>query len=358
MNASSCRAALSDANILTASNAGLILSRYLSIPVEDKRHPEERKKLFGAAVLACGKAASTIYRDAFERRKRQLDLMTGEMKQMTCHVQSRLIVGLGSESVLETGITLHHIYGVPIIPGSALKGLTSHFCHAVWGEKDQEFKAFFECGKDKDGKPVLRQGNYHRVLFGGNENSSEEDDTAGSIIFHDAWICPDSLPQKMNTEIDFSGHQDGLVLDIMTPHHTEYYGGENVAPSDFDDPIPISFLSVTGGFHFAVSCRKTRLVISGEEAKWAQLATKFLTQALEHWGVGGKTSSGYGRMGDKDGVMRVNLALPSQLEPPRYSQPWVRNKSMGKEPLQDDNRSAEKRLKDNQKLMRKKGIKF
>ncbi|MEO0253780.1 MAG: type III-B CRISPR module RAMP protein Cmr6, partial [candidate division WOR-3 bacterium] len=38
-------------------------------------------------------------------------------------VQSRLIVGLGSSHVLETSITLHHIYGVPYIPASALKGV-------------------------------------------------------------------------------------------------------------------------------------------------------------------------------------------------------------------------------------------
>jgi len=36
----------------------------------------------------------------------------------------RIVIGLGGESVLETDITLHHLYGIPFIPGSALKGLT------------------------------------------------------------------------------------------------------------------------------------------------------------------------------------------------------------------------------------------
>lgn len=37
--------------------------------------------------------------------------------------QSRLIVGLGSSHVLETSITLQHIYGIPYIPSSSLKGV-------------------------------------------------------------------------------------------------------------------------------------------------------------------------------------------------------------------------------------------
>jgi CRISPR/Cas system CMR subunit Cmr6 (Cas7 group RAMP superfamily) len=34
----------------------------------------------------------------------------------------RFVVGLGAAHVLETGITLHRLFGLPIIPGSALKG--------------------------------------------------------------------------------------------------------------------------------------------------------------------------------------------------------------------------------------------
>ena len=37
--------------------------------------------------------------------------------------ESRLVVGLGSKGTLEMGLTLHPLYGIPIIPGSALKGL-------------------------------------------------------------------------------------------------------------------------------------------------------------------------------------------------------------------------------------------
>jgi len=48
-------------------------------------------------------------------------------------------------------------------------------------------------------------GNCYKVLFGDTNG-------AGFIIFHDAWITPDSL----------GGNTKGLVLDVMTPHHPAY----------------------------------------------------------------------------------------------------------------------------------------
>ncbi|MBI5445322.1 MAG: hypothetical protein HY900_29435, partial [Deltaproteobacteria bacterium] len=36
----------------------------------------------------------------------------------------RLTVGLGNEHPLENGVTLHRLYGVPFLPGSAIKGVT------------------------------------------------------------------------------------------------------------------------------------------------------------------------------------------------------------------------------------------
>jgi len=161
--------------------------------------------------------------------------------------------------VLETGISLHHTYGVPIIPGSALKGLASHYCHQVWGTKDVNFQ---------------EGGKHYCTLFGAKED-------AGYIVFHDAWIKPDCLHNK-----------HGLVLDVMTPHHTEYYSGVDKSPTDFDGPIPITFLSVTGYFHLAVSYNAR----SDVDQEWAKLALELLTRALRDWGIGGKTNVGYGRL--------------------------------------------------------------
>ena len=47
-----------------------------------------------------------------------------------------MVVGLGGESVYETSITLHHIYGIPYIPASSIKGVVrSWIITEVFGEK-------------------------------------------------------------------------------------------------------------------------------------------------------------------------------------------------------------------------------
>ena len=278
-----------------SAHAGLLLRRYLKIAVQDagKKHPNERKSLFTEAARAASNARD-LYRLAYNRRSLTLPTETST----TLDVRGRLIVGLGGDNVLETGLTLHHTYGVPFIPGSALKGLAAHYCDEVWGQRHEPDSAKLTddnhkfrrlrhrevCGKNGVHSDT---GTFHEILFGTTDDS-------GHIIFHDAWIEPASLTGQPDS---------GLVLDVMTPHHGDYYSdkhyedgpkhGELIPPTDFDDPNPVTFLSVAGKFHIAVSCD-----VAGEEGQaWAKLAFDLLTKALQDWGVGGKTSSGYGRLG-------------------------------------------------------------
>lgn len=283
MTLQACRDALIQVSRENGSHAGQLLSRFLRIPVGNTTaHPPERAALF-AAIQAAQKnnELQAIYSLAFQRRQQSL----GEAVQASLVVQGRLIVGLGGENILETGITLHHTYGVPIIPGAALKGLAAHYCDQVWGAKQADFKR----PEDREEKKPL--GKYHQLLFGTTEDS-------GHIIFHDAWITPESLAAP---------HQ-GLILDVMTPHHGDYYMAgstdDSIGPTDFDSPTPISFLSVTGTFHIAVSCE----VLGEIGKKWAWLALTLLLQALSQWGVGGKTNAGYGRM--------ANLSQTATSPPP------------------------------------------
>ena len=89
-----------------------------------------------------------------------------------------------------------------------------------------------------------------------------------------------------------------LVRDVMTPHHGDYYmkktvNGQQAAPTDFNDPNPVTFLSIKGEFEIHVSCDYSEgQEQSGKE--WELCAAELLKQAIENWGIGGKTSSGYG----------------------------------------------------------------
>ena len=139
----SCWKAVTQLPRIDGTNAGLLLSRYLPIwtellnDIDNKDRNEAKRELLKSAISACTKTHK-LYEQAFLRWKNHL----GDALQKELYVRNRMIVGLGCDSVLETGITLHHTYGTPIIPGSALKGLASHYCHTVWGQENNESSHF------------------------------------------------------------------------------------------------------------------------------------------------------------------------------------------------------------------------
>ena len=102
----------------------------------------------------------------------------------------------------------------------------------------------------------------------------------------------------------------------MTPHHPEWLDG-SVAPTDFDSPMPVPFLSVIGSFRVAVSWHGPA---SDKAKNWTELARSLLCDALKDWGVGGKTTSGYGRIVDlNDEAVREALAERHDGSPPSTS---------------------------------------
>ena len=161
-------------------------------------------------------------------------------------VDWRLIVGLGSEHVQETNMTLHHIYGIPYIPGSAVKGVLRHW----WLQEDFD---------NNEGK-ALKNENF-LALFGSQERR-------GQVLFLDAY------PDQVHS-----------AKDIMNPHYPDYYSG-SAPPTDSQNPVPINFLTVEKTtFRFAFLAKKQELL--------NKLKTRF-EDVLEMKGIGAKTAVGYG----------------------------------------------------------------
>lgn len=241
------------------SHAGLVLDKGLEEQQTGTGGSEARKRLFDKL---CGASSPEPYKPAFQRWQAVVQALPNTVSQVM-KTKGRLIVGLGGESVLETGLTLHHTYGVPFIPGSALKGLARHYAEQVLG-----ITASKDSNKSLD--KLSEPERHHRVLFGTT-------DDAGYVTFMDALYVPGSAPSDQP-----------LVLDTITTHHPKYYtGGQTQWPWDFDDPNPVSFISVRGSFLVAVQ---------GPTEEWAKLAMDILTKALQDYGIGGKTSSGYGKL--------------------------------------------------------------
>src|SRR6185369_2285690 len=180
-----CRKALDGVVGKPVSNAALVLSRCLQTTADQW----VGAKALPAAARAASIKAGEIYKLAYDRWVAD----TKEHQSTVLTVQGRHAVGLGNESSTETGLTLHHTYGVPLIPGSSLKGICSHYCAEIWGKKDRVF---------------LAKAPGHSALFGTTHDS-------GHIQFEDAWILPASL----------STPKQGLLADVATPHHSAYYTG-------------------------------------------------------------------------------------------------------------------------------------
>jgi CRISPR type III-B/RAMP module RAMP protein Cmr6 len=275
------------------AHPGLMLQRYVAHPADGSTRWQHAKgEIQDAARTAI---PCDLYKAAYERWKQSLPELTAANDLQTV---GRLIVGLGTENVLETGIRLHHIYGMPILPGSALKGLAAHYCHTIWGENEPKFK---------------NDGNYHQLLFGTTDES-------GCIVFHDGWFVPDS-------------DKEPLKLDVMTPHHPKWLDG-SVPPTDFDSPTPVPFLSVSGKFYVAVSWYGPEDY--EKSIAWTKMAFELALAGLTDWGIGGKTTSGYGRMTEPDPGKRKKpfsasaLGLPAVgsiaeatlLDAPKKDKPW------------------------------------
>jgi CRISPR-associated protein Cmr6 len=82
----------------------------------------------------------------------------------------------------------------------------------------------------------------------------------------------------------------------MNPHYGDYYGDttNRVAPTDYQNPVPIPFLTVKDtNFQFIIGSKKEHLKNFEIGGKTIDV---WLTEALENHGIGAKTAVGYGRM--------------------------------------------------------------
>lgn len=260
------RNAVRDAWLEGQTHAGLWHDRYAPVlrPKSDPELRDERDRYLLAAAKhleqVCGRNLSDGYARAFAARVDMLHAHRGDVEGgrtflYEAQTAGRMIVGLGGGAVLEHQITLEHTWGVPVIPGSALKGLASATAHRYGGARWKRAESGIPGGVD------------HQSLFGDTAH-------AGLVTFHDAWWDP-----KGSSKLP-------MDLDVMTVHHRGYYADGKSPPADTDEPNPVSFITAHGTYLIA---------LTGPEA-WAKCAAEWLQVALAREGIGAKTRAGYGRM--------------------------------------------------------------
>lgn len=250
------------------------------------------------------------YERAFQRW--QASFRPGRDVLLEASAESRLLIGHGNPAPTEVGITLHHTWGVPVIPGSALKGLTAHFVAACYGadagEQAPERTLFAGPTYSEDGRVTVQPGDTYRHLFGAPAVPGPDGTLLrayqGKVVFHDAlWI-----PQR---------DRPWLARDVLTVHQQSYYRERSRPPNDYDNPNPVAFIDVPPGEMFLVA-------LSCEDDALRQMAARFVEEALCDWGVGGKTAAGYGRMSVRNTKVRAPQARASGSPVLAELEGWLR----------------------------------
>ncbi|WP_411347750.1 type III-B CRISPR module RAMP protein Cmr6 [Paenibacillus sp. WLX2291] len=261
-------------------------------------NPDEGTKTSNVSAEFVESPYVSLYSKVYERYYKTI--VAGQAAHcFSMSTASNLLLGHGEVSALDSSVELHRMYGVPFIPGTAIKGVAAHYARTVIGSA---FPSLLPGGADDV------------VLFG-------TPDRAGAITFHDALITPDTIVMRSPLSKTVVS---SLKLDVLTPHHQAYNSmtiqqvkqpssderskmpasslrdttnngskQDLPAPRDDDSPIPVHFFAVQGEFKFMVTCSGEQMQVAQH---WLQLAQEIVVGALHHSGIGAKRNAGYGRM--------------------------------------------------------------
>ena len=241
---------------------------------------------------------------------------------------SPFVTGMGNPHPVENGFSFLSPYGVPYLPGASIKGVVRRAAEElalmnddspwtiplVWvlfgfeassayltkigehltegwfeefakwinehADNDKLFKAWLDViYPDKDRKPDEPGRRPSEILLSWiGENAGKEIHWKGILRFWDAFPSCDVK----------------LDVDIMNPHHKEYYEGKN-PPHDSEQPVPIFFLVMKPGalfnFYVELEDRCGLLDLIGD---WKSLVSEAFNHAFDWLGFGAKTAVGYG----------------------------------------------------------------
>jgi|GEM_PF-1771817 len=370
-------------------NFGLLLERYLaypkehSVPNQKAQDPKIALIVYDETRAAWnwGKAGKNellkalieqeknIYQDSEEILKAQQQRDRVMMKfwerqgykvySVSLKVTWRLIVGLGLPSPLETGIRLHHLYGFPFLPGSAIKGVTRAFrlqeiaeelgiprlC--AWDIKEWEnqvksptpwklLEQLLMSPVPKDSDDEERKKLHEQQLTNRLEELKKAINNGRKFLNDRGYLSGDPKVLEIDIEelkqkyvnsfsrafgsqeekgeiIFFDAYPTSLTvngegileLDVMNPHYGEYYRGRE-PPADWLSPVPVFFLVVRRGTVFQV-------MLAQRPSRWPadnllETVAGWVKQALKDLGIGAKTRAGYGQL-DTEFVQKAHEEL-------------------------------------------------
>lgn len=243
------------------------------LPVGLCRYVKEKQVLMAADLLSEGYSIKTISAIAAER----------------------LAAGLGNSHPAENGLLLHHVYGLPYLSGSGLKGIARAWVvREVLSPQDVDDKCLTAMDM------LIEAEGVERILETNDRESLRNmtglaKQTKNDPVEH---LCSDhTVREALRIARQIFGRQGlrGNVVffdafpvsgeiegNVMTPHSSS-----DAFPQDTDNPNPILFATIARG---AIFC----FHLASRDAGCCEQAGEWLKKALEESGAGGKTAVGLG----------------------------------------------------------------
>lgn len=332
----------SASNAANCQSRSLLLERYANPQLEK----EARKNFFQAVVRKA--AIADQVRSWLPFLQKEMCLTFDGI--LFAQLQSRLMVNM-SGGVMENAALCLNRYGMPYIPGSAVKGCARRMALAALHE-------WCEVGNKPNGadnpcakccEPFAKPAEMLAAiasLFGWCETDWKKEsdfswacDGQWSLILTETASLLPAMVKDFAGSVSFlpahpvdlgqTGKLDGftsdipqpgkLELDVVTCHHPKYYqqktvNGKPTMPAfDNEDPNPVIFPAVTAGAVFVFACLPLRCVKvpqNNSNTTLVGLAIQWLAAGLATFGLGAKTNAGYGWFDSGDKVQQsVRQAL-------------------------------------------------
>jgi len=235
-------------------------------------------------------------------------------KLLRAQLKARLMVNMAGGVMENAGLQLDRC-GLPIIPGSAVKGCARRAALAAlreWcetGAKPEGDDNLFSKVCDGFKTPAEMLSVAARTFGWVELDWSEDKNMNGTWQSDFAWACEQDLEtfQELATQLcsqkQFAGsiafldarpnRDPGIVLDVLTPHHKDYYEGKLKTATDTEEPVPVFFPAVkeqAENDHFTFPLIPLRRA----DTVHLTIAQESLRVGLEAFGIGAKTNAGYG----------------------------------------------------------------
>jgi CRISPR type III-B/RAMP module RAMP protein Cmr6 len=184
-------------------------------------------------------------------------------------IGSGYIHGIGSDDDIKMGFYFDHTSGIPVIPGSSVKGVLRSLFGVPMKGKDPYAEAKQDMIRSLLGYDGLDIKALANAVFEGVGTDGKPLSLYCRDRFYDARV--------VRTQGSL------MAEDYITPHQ-----------DPLKDPVPIRFLKVSGGVTFAFSFALVDTTVNGITVSAENKEALFL-QLLQEFGVGAKSNVGYGQ---------------------------------------------------------------